>query len=92
MDDPIATAVLFIFTCGGYHFRTIWRMHKQAERKGGQESLGRTWLRHWYRPEVARTSFRCATRSLAVYLGIEVAEEKIPRVEDPGTDEETGHY
>ncbi|AQA18151.1 hypothetical protein BST95_07765 [Halioglobus japonicus] len=92
MDDPVVTAVLFIFTCGGYHFRTIWRMHKQAKRQGDQESLGRTWLRHWYRPEVVKTSFKCATRSLAVYLGIEIAEDERDKKPDTGSTQETDHY
>jgi hypothetical protein len=92
MEDPVITTLLFFCTCGGYHFRTIWRMHKRAEREGDTEPLSQTWLKHWYRLEVVTTSFKCATRSLAVYLGIEIAEVENEKHPTSGSAQETDHY
>ena len=91
MDSPELIPVVFFVSFTGYHCRTIWRVHRENNSKGAK-TLVETWLTHWHRPEVTKSALRCASRSLGVFLGIEIAEDDTPKVADPGDPEETDHY
>ena len=91
MDSPELIPIVFVVSFSGYHFRTIWRVHRDTSQTGAK-TLAETWLKHWHRPEVATSALRCASRSLGVFLGIEIAEDDTPKITDQGDPEETDHY
>ena len=91
MDSPELIPIVFILSFSGYHFRTIWRVYRHNNPTGAN-TLAETWLKHWHRPEVTKSALRCASRSLGVFLGIEIAEDDTPKIADQGDPEETDHY
>ncbi len=91
MDSPELIPIVFILSFSGYHFRTIWRVHRDNHSTGAK-TLAETWLKHWRRPEVTKSALRCASRSLGVFFGIEIAEDDTPKIADPGDAKETDHY
>jgi hypothetical protein len=78
MEELRIIPAIFVLYCFGYHCRAIWRLYQTRIAGTTGVTLGETWLKYWRSPCVLRSALRCATRSLAVFVGIEIAEDEKP--------------
>ncbi len=72
MNDITLIPVFFGAAFCSYYCRAIWRLYRAGPQG---PSLGGTWRQHWCSRSVLRSALRCATHSLSVFLGLEIAEE-----------------
>lgn len=74
-----------------YYLRGILRLHRSRASRIRTTTFWETWLRFWLSPAIIKDAFRCAVRSLSVFLGIEIARGD--SIEDEvDNDSETDHF
>ena len=75
MEEMKLIPAIFVIYYSGYHCRAIWRLYRTGLTGLSGSTLGETWKKYWNSPRVLTSSFRCASRSIGVFLGIEIAED-----------------
>ena len=75
MEEMKLISAMFVIYYSGYYCRAIWRLHRRGLTGFSGSTLGDTWKKYWHSPRVLTSAFRCASRSMGVFLGVEIAED-----------------